>query len=100
MIFFSNRLGCLGSVVVSIVLTVIVLVVCTSSNNDVAAPIIHGRKMPSKWQQKARGCQCHAAGLASYRPPAWLRRALLLRVLVVSTDSRQWPVSTLAGTGH
>jgi hypothetical protein len=27
MIFFSNRLGCLGSVVVSIVLTVIVLVV-------------------------------------------------------------------------
>ncbi len=26
MIFFSNRLGCLGSVVVSIVLTVIVLV--------------------------------------------------------------------------
>ncbi len=27
MIFFSNRLGCLGSVVVSIVLTVIVLIV-------------------------------------------------------------------------
>jgi len=27
MIFFSNRLGCLGSVVVSIVLTAIVLVV-------------------------------------------------------------------------
>jgi hypothetical protein len=27
MIFFSNRLGCLGSVVVSIVLTVIVLVI-------------------------------------------------------------------------
>jgi len=27
MIFFSNRLGCFGSVVVSIVLTVIVLVV-------------------------------------------------------------------------
>jgi hypothetical protein len=27
MIFFSNRLGCLGSVAVSIVLTVIVLVV-------------------------------------------------------------------------
>ncbi len=27
MIFFSNRLGCLGSVVVSIVLTVIVLAV-------------------------------------------------------------------------
>jgi len=27
MIFFSNRLGCLGSVAVSIVLTVIVLVI-------------------------------------------------------------------------
>ncbi len=69
MIFFSNRLGCLGSVAVSIVLTVIVWSFSTSSNNDVAAPTIHGRKMPSKWQQKTRGCQCHAAGLASYRPP-------------------------------
>ena len=69
MIFFSNRLGCLGSVVVSIVLTVIVLVVFTCSDNDLADPIIHGRKMPSKWPQKARGCQCHEAGLAAYRPP-------------------------------
>jgi len=30
---------------------------------------------------------------------AWLRRDLLC-VLVISTDSRQWPVSTLVGTGH
>ncbi len=30
---------------------------------------------------------------------ARLRRDLLLRVLVVSTDNREWPVSTLVGTG-
>jgi len=37
----------------------------------------------------------------AYRIPttAWLRHPLP-RVLVVSTDSRQWPVSTLMGTGH
>ena len=39
-------------------------------------------------------------GWACLIPTTALLRRDLLCVLVVSTDNRQWPVSTLVGTGH
>ncbi len=100
MIFFSNRLGCLGSVVVSIVLTVIVWSFFTCSNNDAPAPIIHGRKKAVEVATESARVSMPRGWACRIPTTAWLRRDLLLRVLVVSTDTRQWPVSTLVGTGH
>jgi len=91
MIFFSNRLGCLGSVVVSIVLTVIVLVVfhvLYPRQENAVEVATESARVPMP-----RGWACLIPTTARLRHP-------LLCVLVVSTDTRQWPVSTLAGTGH